>query len=579
MTSIGDEPFEITSDDAFLTSTVIEQGTPPYPLLRDGFNNPLPVQDYFITDAQGDPLAFPITIAPGDTRTIYITFLPTRADSRRARSFFATNGENFIGLDTDNLDALGTLNFELVGHGFGSTLSNPEMTGLPSAVVFPTTEVRGTSTLTGMIYNDGECDLLVNAGDLRITTGDVTEFELLTGLYNVTQNGTDYVIGPGDTAMFDVAFTPARSGSRLASLLVESNDSAVYIEGIVARGTHYIDLFGRGKVGLEGEDVTLDPAVIDGPSSTGVARLENNFGGLVGITAIAIVGSTEIVEDPANPWPTLPTNVDPGTSIELGLLFTPDAANGPGNRMATLEVTLDNGDVLIVDVTGLAGTRTLQVAPNSLFSGISVPVGDLARRFVAVNNDGTLPVRISNVVLSGAGAADYTVSSLIRPIVPPGGTEFLEVTFAPTAQGALDAMIEIVTNTTNGTPVGTHAITLGGMGATTMLDDPSGSNAPAIRPSTGDVTAARMADGTMLRQSNPNPVTTTATIGFVLPNEREISLDLYDVNGSLVTRLAAGMFDGEQEVSIDTRDLSSGRYYYTLRTAGGSLTLSFDVVR
>lgn len=575
VTSIGDEPFEILSDRAFLTETEVRQGTPPYPLLRDGFGNPAPALDYFITDVNGDPLQFPITIAPGAVQTIFVTFLPTREGSRRARSFFATNGENFVGLDTDNNPDLGTLNFEFVGYGFGSAMSSPEKNGLPSAVVFPSTEVRGTSTMTGMIFNDGDCDLLVNADDFRITTGDVNEFELLTGLYNVQRNGTDYVIPPGDTAMFDVAFTPVRSGSRLASVLVESNDSSIYIQGITARGTHYIDLFGKGKVGLEGNDVMLAPAVIDGPSSTGTARLSNNFGGLVKVTGVVITGSTEIVEDPANPWPTIPFNVDPGTSIELGLQFTPDAAGGPGVRNAVLEVTLENGDVLNVNITALAGTRSVQVAPNTLFSGTNVPVGQIARRFFAINNNGTLPVRVNTINLTGAGAADYTVSSLARPVIGSGATEFIEVTFTPTAQGASDAMIEIVTNSTNGTPAGTHTVTLGGVGATTKFDDPS-TGAAAIRP---NVNAARMADGTVLEQSTPNPASSTATIRYRLPAERTISLELYDVNGRLVGTLEEGTFDGERTVSVDTRDLVPGRYYYMLRTTNGSLTLALDVVR
>ncbi len=583
ITSIGDEPFIIESDSSFVTETEIRQGTPPYPVFRDRDGNLVPADDYYIADASGNRLQLPTSILPGNTRTIFLGFSPTRPGSRRSRSFFGTNGENFFGLNTDNQTTEGVLNFELVGHGLGATLSNPEKDGLPKPVVFDVTEVRETSTMTGMIYNDGQCDLKIDTRDFRIVSGDVEEFKLLGPIYGVQGNGTSYVVPPGDTAMFDVSFTPSRSGSRIASVRVVTNDSALFLPGLSERGTFYIDLYGKGKVGLEGRDIFIAPAVIDGPSSRGVARIENNSGELVRVTNVAIAGSTEIVEDPQKLWPATPFNVEPGKSAELGLALIPDAGSAPGTRTATLEVTLDNGDVLILDISGIAGTRTLAVIPTTLFNGVQVAVGEIARRFVAVNNNGTLPVRIDAVQVAGAGAADYTVGALARRVVQPGGTDFIEVTYEPMAAGASDATLTVTTNSTNATPTtgttGTHVVTLGAAGVSTAREGGETGD-PAVRPNAVETGwATRTASGVALWQGTPNPTSANVAIRYYTPSSQNIVIELFNTEGQKVMTLMNEVVDGAGELKADLSDLPSGRYFYMLRTAEGPLTLSIDLVR
>ena len=591
--SIGDEPFLIESNDAFLVDAAIRQGTPPYPLFRDNFGNPISAPDYFVSDASGNPLQLPISIPPGVTQSIYIGFQPILANSRRARAFFQTNGSNFFGLDVDNGRVEGMLNFELVGTGIGPALANGVGEDeLPKALVFPNTDVRGTSTMTGTIFNDGECDLLIDAEEFRIVAGDVDEFKILAGFTGIGRDAEgNYVLPPGIGTSFDVAFTPQRSGSRRASVQVVTNDSTVIIPGITERGYYYIDLFGVGKVGLEGRNVELPPAVIDGSSSTGVAVLENNSGTLVGITNIAIVGSGEIAEDPANPWPTTPVTVAPGQRFELGLILTPTPGSTAGIRTAVLEVTLDNGDVLSIDVTGLAGTRTLNIVPTSLFQTLRLPVGNLRRQFVVIANNGTLPVLIQDVQLGGTNPDHYSIGRLSRLFIEPGSAEFLEVTYAPTVAGPSSGTITILSNTTNGTPAGTHTITLGGEGTSTAIGGGEagsagtirtpGDDQSAVRPSLGAAGASAMlVDGTALWQSTPNPTSGKAEIRYRLPADAAVTLMLYNANGKVVkTVLQEHVEAGENSVIIDLNDMPSGRYFYTLQTASGAVTLAMDLVK
>lgn len=584
--SIGDEAFVISSDKALLTETIIGPGTPPYRLLRDDNGDLMPARDYYVSDAAGNPLPMPITIAPQATETIYLTFTPMRNGSRRARAFFETNGGNFMGLDVNTTPSLGMLNFELVGHGMTGTLSNEEGTGLPKPMVFAPTEVRGTATMTGMIRNNGQCDLAIDGDDFRIVSGDVADFKIVEMFPGFTPDNTGkYHIAPGDTATYTVSFTPSRSGSRLASIRVVSGDSAIYFGGLTERGTYQIDLYGTGKVGLEARPVRLGPAVIDGPNASGTAIIENNFGGEVTILNLRIVGSTEILEDPSRPWPATPILVEGGTKVNLGLLFTPDAGSNPGIRTAQIEATLSNGHILLVDISALAGTRSLAIVPTALFQGTKVALGNMARTYLAVSNEGTLPVRIASMTIGGAGATDYRISPLVRSTIEPGTTEFFEVAYTPSLIGASPATIQIETNATNGAPAGTFTVTLGGEGTSTTMEgggDPSGSTAtpgsdPANRRSLEMVT---MTAGTALGQSLPNPTSGRVAIPYTLPAQQQVTIALYDMSGRMVRLLVDGVIgEGSHEIAADLSDLPSGRYFYMLRTVDGTLSQTIDLVR
>jgi len=66
----------------------------------------------------------------------------------------------------------------------------------------------------------------------------------------------------------------------------------------------------------------------------------------------------------------------------------------------------------------------------------------------------------------------------------------------------------------------------------------------------------------------PNPFNPTTTIGFALPQGRDVKLSVFDVNGRLVSTLVDGYREaGSHEVTFDAHNLPSGVYLYQL-TAG-----------
>jgi len=71
-----------------------------------------------------------------------------------------------------------------------------------------------------------------------------------------------------------------------------------------------------------------------------------------------------------------------------------------------------------------------------------------------------------------------------------------------------------------------------------------------------------------LSQNYPNPFNPTTNIKFSLPKDGNVSLKVYDMTGSLVQTIIDGnVHAGTHNVEFDATTLSSGVYFYTLKTS------------
>lgn len=482
----GSGDFVIEGFEAYATTSEIGQGSPPYQLLRDDQGGPVAMRDYFVSNAPGtaprtSASAFDTLIIPeGGSHSFWINFVPEEPGKRYARVYFRTNGFNLNDRSVEGVVTRGLVGASAFARGLGSALAATSEGERPKALVFPRTDVRESRTATAWLYNSGECDLRIEKSALRLESGDVDEFELVEVLPNTTLSGTGWVIPPGMGDSIVIRFTPKTYGSRLATIRLATNDSTLGGNGVIARGTYYWDVYGVGSVGLETRDLRLPPAVIGAEGSSGSVLLENTSAGVIQIEGLAITGGNgEIGEDPANRWPQLPLALQPGQKVQIGVALTPDAAGVPGERNATLEVTIRGGNAAAAAISGYAGTRTLAANPSSLFTTTTIGIGEVARTWVSVVNTGTLPIRLGTPTITGANPDNYQVSPLRRRVLEPGQVEFLEVVFAPTTAGTSSAELTFSGNGTNGPQV----VTLGGATAGTIrLGDPSGSTRQEKRP-------------------------------------------------------------------------------------------------
>ncbi|MEO1076817.1 MAG: T9SS type A sorting domain-containing protein, partial [Bacteroidota bacterium] len=78
----------------------------------------------------------------------------------------------------------------------------------------------------------------------------------------------------------------------------------------------------------------------------------------------------------------------------------------------------------------------------------------------------------------------------------------------------------------------------------------------------------------------PNPVSTTATVGFTLPTSEDARVEVFDLLGRRVATLADGLrAAGEHSVTLDATGLPSGVYVVRLATPSATLTEHVTVVR
>jgi hypothetical protein len=254
VTNVGVGNFTINAINFYRTDTAYGQGTPAYPLLRDQANNPIPSRDYIISLQPGGPAVgasqLPIIVPQGQSTTIYLTFVGQLPGKRFARAFIATNGQNFSGGDPNNVAVPGMLNFDLFGRANSASLSGAATGGRPGAVLFPDTRAGDSVDVTFSLFNTGVCDLRISKPLLKIFSGDVSEFKLISVFPGATVNGDDYVFAPGTSGTITARFLPTRSGARRATVWLRTNDSTIGITGVTSRGDFYLDLAGNGPTNV-----------------------------------------------------------------------------------------------------------------------------------------------------------------------------------------------------------------------------------------------------------------------------------------------------------------------------------------
>jgi hypothetical protein len=109
--------------------------------------------------------------------------------------------------------------------------------------------------------------------------------------------------------------------------------------------------------------------------------------------------------------------------------------------------------------------------------------------------------------------------------------------------------------------------------------------AAAEVPSSASHVADALASSSLRLSVSPNPTRGSAELGFVLAEECEVSLEIFDARGRSVRSLLNGPeAPGERHVLWDGRDergraVGAGVYFVTVRAGGRSSTRSITIIR
>lgn len=437
-----------------LTFTVKNTGAAPLLNLLPTLSGPYP-GDYQITTNPASSLA------PGASTTFTVAFQPTREGERQARINIASN-------DFDE----NPFNIELTGIGQAADLEVRDPAGTEMNYLglkrlnFQSVRVGASKSLTFTVKNAG----LAPMTGLGLTKGGDFPDEFM-----ITQGAGVTELAVGASTAYTVTFSPTATGSRTATLSISSNDPD--------ENPFTITLGGSGSI----PEIVVEYGGANVPQGSTTHLGNVNAGGSLqksfiikttGIGPLHVVDTTLEGSDSAglkfyyrltDEW------AAPGQDLALQILFAPTTY---GTRTATVKIFNDDEDEGVYEFT---------VTATGMLPGIQVeePVGTplvtpASREFgpagvnalgqsltFTIKNPGTLPLSLSPL-LSGANAADFTMTTPPAFTVQPGASTTMTVRFSPKATGVRRAGIGL-THNANIQQIGSFTISLRGTGVYTEV--------------------------------------------------------------------------------------------------------------
>ena len=372
-----------------------------------------------------------VTLGPSQSQTWDVVCSPQSTGGKSAAFQVPSNDQ-----DTS------TATVSLSCNGVDADLS------LSQNIAFPPTYINTTATpLTVDLRNDG---------DLAVTVDALTSSN---SVFTVTQAPTlPFTVPANSSVPIEISFEPTQGISYAAELRLTGNtDSAVF------------SMTGTGIVA----EVEVVPSSYDfGDVRVGQLSATRSF--TIANIATAPFDVVDVsIDDPASfalQWvfdqPVLlePTP-SPDSSVAFQLTATPQAI---GTITATVTVQTDipgaTSIQIPVQVTGIAPVLALSQSGID-FGGVDVQAGAPARQTLTLSNTGSFELAISNIEITGEGAAFYTLNAdQIRSTVLAVGEPLdVAVDYEPTVERASELAADLVI-TSNAYEGATAVIPLRGHG-------------------------------------------------------------------------------------------------------------------
>lgn len=301
---------------------------------------------------------------------------------------------------------------------------------------------------------------------------------------------------------------------------------------------------------LSAEAMEFGERQLNATSDPQALTIRNTGNSPVPIDRMVLRGDRDFRVDQDSCTPTL--TLAPTETCEITVIFTP---NSLGSRSATMELQLD-GKTQVIPLTG-AGTAEsvpgISIVPTSVAFN-EVQLEDLALNTVTINNDGTAPLTIQALAITGDHEADFAIATTCaNTTLVPDTSCTVELTFSPSETGERLATLTIENNAT------ATAVALSGTGTrqpTPPTAEDDSATTPADTPVTIDVL------------SNDDPVDGELTIvNVTAPQTGQVTVN--DDN-TLTYRP-----DGDANLDRFTYQVRNGQN----RTAQATVTITIEPVR
>jgi hypothetical protein len=191
---------------------------------------------------------------------------------------------------------------------------------------------------------------ITNCGSIPLTVSNVTFSGTASNDFSVSQACTSVPIAAGDTCTLQVTFTPSRSGTRQATLVISHNAAGSPTTVTV----HGVGVAPAPSICLSSSSINFGSLVVTSTSTVQSLTITNCGTAPLVISGVTITagnaGDFIIVSDPCTRG-SIPT----GSTCVVGLEFAPSDG---GARSATLSITSSN-NVPAPQLVTLSGTGAL----------------------------------------------------------------------------------------------------------------------------------------------------------------------------------------------------------------------------
>jgi hypothetical protein len=419
------------------------------------------------------------TVPGGGTTTFAITFDPDAVGVRNATLSFVNNDSNENPYDFA-IRGTGSATQEINVQGNNINIVDGDTTpDLTDWTDFgPADVATGTLSRTFMIHNTGSATLGLSAP--TITGANAANFTITT-----FPAGS---VAPGGSTALIVAFNPDVAGLRTATISFANTDSDenpynFNIQGTGTTGNPEINVQG-GSVNIVSGDITPSTTDLTDFGSVAVAAgtLTSTFAIQNVNTAVTALSVGTITITGANSGDFTVTTA-PAATVNIGqsttfvVTFNPSA---PGIRVATISITNNdtnenpytfnirgNGLEPEINVTGNSltipdGDTTPILADNTNFGSANITAATIVKTFVIENtSSATMPLTVGAITITGANAADFTITANPATSVAVGSSTSFSVTFNPTTNGTKNATINIANDDANENPYNFSIIAVG----------------------------------------------------------------------------------------------------------------------
>lgn len=357
----------------------------------------------------------PIGLAAGGELDVDVVFAPKLDGARTGVLHAQVQGET------------GTLDVALKGDGLG-----PKLVVTPSPIVLGGVPFgQAVAPVTFTVENQGGAT--VNVSAVSLDGPDAGEFAL-SELPDLSQ---PRALGPGEHFSATVAFNPTQAGPAEATLVVESDYPGAPTLSAPVRGA-----VGDPAIDLDVGTVLFGAQNLGAMAAAQTITLTNSGYSALRLDSITLSGMNPgdfSLTTPATP--ALPAELPVGGQYQFQVGFSPTVA---GARSASV-VIASNAPTRTLALSGEGTAPGASVTPSTLDLGM-VKVGATAYASFSISNDGTGPLTITRLAITGANAAAFTATTTAPFVVVPGSSAPVAVAFAPKSITHAAAQIELATD-------------------------------------------------------------------------------------------------------------------------------------